>query len=246
MSAEVRYEIARYRRAEHSDGLIDRHRVIRRADGSLAVSSADGRECPCPQRGVDEVIAADPALHRVNPIEVTEVQGSPEVLDGLPLLLRVADEGHPPESYEVLVGDEPWDVLETTDGLRLVPDGYLIADRGTLPEPWVQIDCADAPTPKTCVERLGLVTPAVVAAVAISHSGDQRLTVTARGDDVETVVDWLRRDRPGAGWPAETLLRHFADAAQGRAIDGSSGWSMTLSLGAEVVRGVLDRVQTPR
>ncbi|MBS9532862.1 hypothetical protein KIH27_04580 [Mycobacterium sp. M1] len=248
MDADAIYEIARYRRGEDSDGLSGRRQLITGADGSLAVRHGDGRVSPCPQHSAAAAIAADPGLHGIDPIEVTEICGRRDVLDELPLLLRMLDEAHPPESYEVYVEDDRWDVLETVDGPRAFPEGYAIAGSGTLPDEWVAVRWADpsGAVKPVAVGRLGLVTPAVVADVCVAGRDDPRIAIAARGDDAGAVAGWLLHGgfastvRAEPDMPA-ALIGLFAAAAAG-GTHAFAELSMALSLGDDVVRDVLGRV----
>lgn len=269
------YEIARDRRDEDGDEPIGRLQLLALGDGSLRLRRTDGRETSCAEADLAAAIAANPDLHSISPYDVTQLRGRPDVVDRLPLLLRMQDGGHPPESYEVFVDDgrwdERWDVLETTEGLRLIPDGYNLEDTSVLADRWIEVrlvETADRAS-ASFAGQLGLITPSVIAGLYV-HDGDTQLAVFSRDDDVEAVTNWLVRggfrpdSHPDDRDRRAMLVRLFVDAASSNAsgvtisgerlaasvaarpdtfgANSTAEWSMTLSLGAEIISAVLGRV----
>jgi hypothetical protein len=276
MGAEAIYEIARYR--EGADGeLIERVQLLLLSDGSLRLQYADGQERLCAGDDACSVIAAEPDLNGVRADEVTRIQGRPDVLERLPLLLRGRDDDFPegvddsPWAYNAYVDDERWGALPTTDGLRMFPTGgYAMEFEPFFKTDWASISFIETAsrTSGYFTGRLGLITPAVVADFYDPDEDDNALTIFPRGDDAQTVTDWLLyggfssdfyRADDFAG--LAMLAQLFVEAAlpvepsgsgdrlaAGNAYEDTVGaspsaeWSMWISLDDDVIQGVLARL----
>jgi len=170
-----------------AENLIGRTELVAH-EGVLAVRYPDGTERNVTGSDVRTIVASDPALHVIN-TDSTSIYGRREVLDHLPLLLQVGDDRH----YVEIDG---WEcaVLETTDGWRVVEEGYRIDNDLVLPVEWAAVSFIEeaSRTSGTTSGRLGLITPAVVADFYYDDDGGGRiLTLSPRGDDAATLRNWL-------------------------------------------------------
>lgn len=234
MSEEIVCEVARYRRQGDAEELAEQVRLIL-DDETLHLSYHDGRGTSCDDSDPCEVIATEPDLHQVRVGQVTRIQGYPEVIERLPLLLRVTVASATPDSAEAItdaniddaedcdlyVSDQWWAPWQTTEGLRFCPTGAFVTDSPDLSPAWVQISFIETAsrTSGYFTGQLGLITAAVVADIYDPDEDATVVTLSSRADDAQTVANWLlhggfSRDFYGGDSDGMAMLTQlFVDAA---------------------------------
>jgi len=210
MPAELVYEVARYVRVGDTDELVDQIRLIL-DDGTPRLTYTDGSDRSCDREDLCAVVAAEPDLHGVRVDHVTRIHGRPEVIERLPLLLRAfaaptaaaAEHAsastpddvsiHEAENCELYVSDEWWAPFQTTDGVRFVPTGGFVGESPILLHEWVGVSFIETAsrTSGYFTGELGLITAAVVADIYDPDEDDNVITLSPRGNDAQTVVNWL-------------------------------------------------------
>jgi hypothetical protein len=204
-------------------------------------TSADGSETRCDGTDVAALVGSDDALNEIRANQVTRIDAEQSLADQLPLLLKVP--GDTSESAEwsaamydkhldqstidkdfyrvAYVSDERWYAYTTTDGVRMLPENSPADWQEAPPMQRVLGDLSYSEeggmASGSDISTLGLVTSAVVATFTHLDEYADVLTIWARGDDTQTLIDWILQgaiarhydygsDDDGAAMLAELIL----------------------------------------
>jgi hypothetical protein len=219
MKDELVYEIARFDPRSHTEELVERAHLVRRAD-ALWYMLPDGSESRCDVQPVSAAIQRYPALHEVRPNQITRIAASDEAMHELPLALRLigkADEfdrrlwsdtlwsehvdNYNPEEYffnEVLrapyVNDHRWGTWPSADGQVLLPFDDQLEQPHIHPR-WADISFTEYGSMTSGIDEswIGLVTPGVTAAfVKLDEELPGPVWLRSRrGGDARVLVEWL-------------------------------------------------------